>query len=295
MEGDTIQHKGRCIARCDPGYIPSSFELICNLGKLYPPSFFCTEVVDGFDHDSQLLNACRVSDAHKVDRLVGMRADLSFRSPGGDTALHLCALHSTPDTIRRLLLANAPTNAADARLWTPLHVAASRGHAAAVSELLAHGGDVALRNMAGATPGDLARTLAASAQPHLGQQTSATADVSLILMQAERLRSHSDCSNEQACPATSVQPWRPCYNTYDEGCLAEETVAVSSAASVQDPNLTVATMTVDAASSLAMPDSLANVTNGSNTSHEDLLTGSMDSIVSIDSIDGNASNDSLQR
>merc|ERR1719424_2723847 len=106
QNGDLILHGDRCISRCDPGFAPTAFSLDCRLGKLSPPSFGCTEVVDGFDHDSQLLDACRVSDVLKIDRLVAMRANLAFRSPGGATALHLCSLHGEREAIRRLLLAN---------------------------------------------------------------------------------------------------------------------------------------------------------------------------------------------
>jgi hypothetical protein len=206
--GDLIEHGDRCVARCDPGYTPTAFSLDCRLGKLSPPEFGCTEVVDGFDHDSQLLDACRVSDEFRIDRLVAMRANLAFRSSGGDTALHLCALHGQKDVIRRLLLANAATNAPDSRMWTPLHVAASRGHATSVSELLAHGGDVLARNDAGATPGDLARRLAGAADPHLGKLLTGQQEAALVLMQAERLRANQDCAQDQICPAPLPGGWR---------------------------------------------------------------------------------------
>merc|ERR1712139_332356 len=121
-------------------------------------------------------------------------------SSGGDTALHLCTLHGNREVVRRLLLANAAANAIGGRKWTPLHVAASRGHAATVSEILAHGGDVAARNDEGHTPGDLARKLSDVAQPHLGKSLTGQQEVALVLMQAERLRANQDCGLDQICP-----------------------------------------------------------------------------------------------
>lgn len=212
--GDLILHGDRCLARCDPGYAPTAFSLDCRLGILYPPTFGCTEVVDGFDHDSQLLEACRVSDVHKIDRLVAMRAKLDFKSPGGDTALHLCALHGDQQVIRRLLLANAATNARNERHWTPLHVAASRGHTGSVSQLLAHSGDVLARNDEGNTPGDLARLLSNIAQPQLGKQFSGQHETAMVLMQAERLRANKDCSVDHTCPAPLPGGWHAENNYY---------------------------------------------------------------------------------
>lgn len=193
-------HGDRCVTRCDPGYVPSIFSLDCVLGKMQPPSFTCTEVAHGFDHGSQLLDACRASDFRKINRLVGMRANLDHRSAHGDTALHVCSLHGHADVINQLLLANAASNAVNVRKWTPLHVAASRGHAATVSLMLQHGGDVSALNDARATPGDLARALAGSVQPHLGKSTTNQQDAALLLMKAERLRANKDCGQDSVCP-----------------------------------------------------------------------------------------------
>jgi hypothetical protein len=99
------------------------------------------------------------------------------------------------------LLANAEANAVNLRKWTPLHVAASRGHAGAVAELLTHGGDVAVRNDEGATPGDLARSLQVIAQPHFGRTLTKPDEVVALLWKAERLRANRACSLESICPA----------------------------------------------------------------------------------------------
>lgn len=255
---DEITHGDRCIARCDPGYAPTQFSLDCRLAELSPPGFSCTEVVDGFDHDSQLLDACRVSDDFKIDRLVAMRANLAFRSAGGDTALHLCALHSDPKIIRRLLLANAAANAPDARMWTPLHVAASRGHAGSVSELLARGGDVAARNDAGATLGDLARRLAGAAEPHLGKKLTGQQEAALVLMEAERLRANQDCSNDHVCPAPIPGGWHATAPEYTPDTQA------ASAPEVSDENIS------EAVSVMVM--AALNHTNLSNNTVQDPST-----------------------
>lgn len=201
-----ISHGGICTARCDPGFLASTYSLECLLGEFYPSGFTCIEASYGYDQESQLLSACLTSDSHRVGRVIAMGANVGFKDSSGDTALHLCALHAGVDNIRGLLAAKAPVNAMNARGWTPLHVAASRGHVSIVSEMLVYGADVFLRDDSGSTPGDLARAIARIAPPAFGREVPRSADVVSVLIQAERLRSNQDCQLKHICPSSPQVP-----------------------------------------------------------------------------------------
>lgn len=123
----------------------------------------CCDSLPGLNSSAQLLRAAVVSDVHKVDRLVTMRAEVADKAQGFDTslfsgssALHLGALNGHSDIVRRLLRAGYDCNARDDLQWVPLHVAAGRGHSAVVTDLLAWRADPLMRNLDGELPRDVA-------------------------------------------------------------------------------------------------------------------------------------------
>jgi ankyrin repeat protein len=92
-----------------------------------------------------------------VKTLVGKGADVNLAQGDGMTALHWTALNGDVATMNVLLGAGAKT-AVVTRLgnYTPLHLAGSRGHAAAVSRLLEAGGDPRAATATGVQPLHLA-------------------------------------------------------------------------------------------------------------------------------------------
>ncbi len=75
--------------------------------------------------------------AWKTVRLLAGLAGTRVDAPNarGETALMLAALHGEPDIVRLLVQRGAEVNRAG---WTPLHYAATNGHAAIVGYLLEH-------------------------------------------------------------------------------------------------------------------------------------------------------------
>ncbi len=139
-----------------------------------------------------LIEAAAVGDAAQVKARLAEDADLAARSPDGWTALHLAAflgrpeatvlllaagadhgavsgnamanhpLHaaiagrSDPDVIAALIQAGADASYAAGSLWTPLHLAASRGNGDLCRTLLATGADPAAKSADDKTAADVA-------------------------------------------------------------------------------------------------------------------------------------------
>ncbi|XP_049792741.1 arfGAP with SH3 domain, ANK repeat and PH domain-containing protein isoform X6 [Schistocerca nitens] len=77
---------------------------------------------------------------HLVDFLVQNMSTHSLdrgTTPGGDTALHLCALHDRPECMKLLLRSGADPTVRNSRDKTPMDIAQERGHSTC-EELLRH-------------------------------------------------------------------------------------------------------------------------------------------------------------
>lgn len=144
-------------------------------------------------YDLDLIEAAAVGDAARVAAHVADGADLTLASPDGWTALHLAAflgrpeatavllaagadhgaisgnamanqpLHaaiagrSDPNVIAALIAAGADASYAAGSLWTPLHLAASRGNGALCETLVAKGADLKALSADGKTAADVAQ------------------------------------------------------------------------------------------------------------------------------------------
>ncbi|CAF96498.1 unnamed protein product [Tetraodon nigroviridis] len=73
----------------------------------------------------------------------------------GLTALHQCCIDNYEEMVKILLDRGANVNAQDNELWTPLHAAATCGHAGLVIILIAYGADLLAVNSDGNMPYDL--------------------------------------------------------------------------------------------------------------------------------------------
>jgi ankyrin repeat protein len=107
--------------------------------------------------------AARVADAAERGDIDGVRTllrsgeDVNAAQGDGMTALHWTALRADLDTMNLLLNAGAATETTTrVGAYTPLHLASSRGHAAAVQRLLRAGSRVAAFTTTGAQPLHLA-------------------------------------------------------------------------------------------------------------------------------------------
>ena len=139
-----------------------------------------------------LIEAAAMGDAAELRRHVDAGADLSLRSPDGWTALHLAAflgrpeatalllaagadhgavsgnamanqpLHAAiagrgdPDVVAALIAAGADASYAAGSLWTPLHLAASRGNETLCDTLIEKGAAPTARSADGKTAADIA-------------------------------------------------------------------------------------------------------------------------------------------
>ena len=107
--------------------------------------------------DARVAEAAMRRDAEGVRTLVRSGADVNAAQGDGMTALHWAALNADLETMNVLLLAGATTESTT-RIgsYTPLHLASSRGHAAAVARLLEGGSKVAAATATGVQPLHLA-------------------------------------------------------------------------------------------------------------------------------------------
>ena len=88
----------------------------------------------------------------------GTLEDINKLSPAGLTALHQSAIDGNLECAKALILNGASVNCADCELWTPLHAAAMSGQIEIVRYLLSHGASSLLKNDAGHTAYDVAKT-----------------------------------------------------------------------------------------------------------------------------------------
>jgi ankyrin repeat protein len=120
--------------------------------------------------DAPVADAAMRSDVESVRTLVRGGADVNAAQGDGMTALHWAALNGDLKTMDVLLYAGAATESLTrVGAYTPLHLASSRGHAAAVTRLLA----------AGSKPGPFTAT---GVQPlHLAAQAGEVATIGALL------------------------------------------------------------------------------------------------------------------
>ena len=104
------------------------------------------------EHFSDLLNYEDASVLTPID-------PLSYRTPEGDTCLHIAAVRGDTRAIELLLTLGADINAVGDMGYTALHYAAGEGHADAVRALLAAGASSSETNEFGKTAEDRAREL----------------------------------------------------------------------------------------------------------------------------------------
>ena len=107
--------------------------------------------------DSPVADAAMRGDTEGVRTLLRGGADVNAAQGDGMTALHWTALGNDVETMNVLLYAGAATEALTrVGAYTPLHLASSRGHAAAVARLLEAGSKVGPFTATGVQPLHLA-------------------------------------------------------------------------------------------------------------------------------------------
>ncbi|XP_068171401.1 protein phosphatase 1 regulatory inhibitor subunit 16B [Antennarius striatus] len=102
-----------------------------------------------------LLEASARNDPDEVRYLLKNNVSPDLCNEDGLTALHQCCIDNYEEMVKMLLDRGACVNAQDNELWTPLHAAATCGHAGLVKILIAHGADLLAVNSDGNMPYDL--------------------------------------------------------------------------------------------------------------------------------------------
>ncbi|XP_061689173.1 protein phosphatase 1 regulatory inhibitor subunit 16B-like isoform X1 [Syngnathoides biaculeatus] len=102
-----------------------------------------------------LLEASARNDPDEVRYLLKNNVSPDLCNEDGLTALHQCCIDNYEEMVKILLDRGACVNAQDNELWTPLHAAATCGHAGLVKTLIAHGADLLAVNSDGNMPYDL--------------------------------------------------------------------------------------------------------------------------------------------
>ncbi|XP_061641016.1 protein phosphatase 1 regulatory inhibitor subunit 16B isoform X1 [Phyllopteryx taeniolatus] len=102
-----------------------------------------------------LLEASARNDPDEVRYLLKNNVSPDLCNEDGLTALHQCCIDNYEEMVKILLDRGACVNAQDNELWTPLHAAATCGHAVLVKTLIAHGADLLAVNSDGNMPYDL--------------------------------------------------------------------------------------------------------------------------------------------
>ena len=106
-----------------------------------------------------LMIACQASKQDIINLMVQKDVDVNAQNYMGVTALHIVCYDATTDSYsmcERLIQAGAGIDAADAEGCTPLHYAASGGHASLVALLLMYGAAAARQDAMGYTAQDYA-------------------------------------------------------------------------------------------------------------------------------------------
>ncbi|XP_035760357.1 protein phosphatase 1 regulatory inhibitor subunit 16B-like [Neolamprologus brichardi] len=85
-----------------------------------------------------LLEASARNDPDEVRYLLRNNVSPDLCNEDGLTALHQCCIDNYEEMVKLLLDRGASVNAQDNELWTPLHAAATCGHAGLVKILIAH-------------------------------------------------------------------------------------------------------------------------------------------------------------
>uniref|UniRef100_A0A671XR08 Protein phosphatase 1 regulatory subunit 16A n=1 Tax=Sparus aurata TaxID=8175 RepID=A0A671XR08_SPAAU len=101
-----------------------------------------------------LLEASARNDPDEVRYLLKNNVSPDLCNEDGLTALHQCCIDNYEEMVKILLDRGASVNAQDNELWTPLHAAATCGHAGLVKILIAHA-DLLAVNSDGNMPYDL--------------------------------------------------------------------------------------------------------------------------------------------
>jgi len=106
------------------------------------------------------LDPAREERARTIQALLLARGvPVEQRDRWGATPLHWAATYGDSAFVEALLAAGGAVNVVATREgWTPLHGAAGAGHGGVVETLLRHGADPALRDGAGRTPLEVARS-----------------------------------------------------------------------------------------------------------------------------------------
>jgi hypothetical protein len=106
-----------------------------------------------------LMIACQASKQDIINLMIQKDVDVNAQNYMGVTALHIVCYDATSDSYsmcERLIQAGAGIDAADAEGCTPLHYAASGGHASLVALLLMYGAAAARQDAMGYTAQDYA-------------------------------------------------------------------------------------------------------------------------------------------
>ena len=102
--------------------------------------------------NKELLEAVRAGDVQRVRELLEAGANPNARDKDGLTPLHWAASEGHADIVKILLEHGADPNTKIKYGWTPLHYASREGHADVVKLLLEHGADPNTKKDDGLTP-----------------------------------------------------------------------------------------------------------------------------------------------
>ncbi|XP_030847619.1 SMC5-SMC6 complex localization factor protein 1 isoform X3 [Strongylocentrotus purpuratus] len=136
------------------------------------------------------------------------KTNVNRKNPKGETPLHVACIKNNIARVRELLSEpDIDVNARDHAGWTPLHEACNHGHTGCVEELLKFASGkgkitrrslLTVKNKAGSTPGDLAKTDAIK-EAILGQRS----EVSRLLVVDQENENNSRSSISHPSPKSS--------------------------------------------------------------------------------------------
>ncbi|XP_050396765.1 protein phosphatase 1 regulatory subunit 16A [Patella vulgata] len=102
-----------------------------------------------------LLEAAARKDVDEVGQLLARGVNPDLTNDDGLTALHQCCIDDSEQMLVLLLEYGANVNAQDSEQWTPLHAAATCGHAHLCKHLVDRGADLLAVNADGNMPYDI--------------------------------------------------------------------------------------------------------------------------------------------